>query len=76
MKLAMEHLEKENVKMGVDENEEVKRYNKIKAHHILSNDQKFKKKCMHDSVVNFYIPYLRSKDRQDDLNAMLNAIQN
>ena len=72
----MEHLEKENVKMGVDESEEVKRFNKIKAHHILSTDQTYKEKCMFDSVLNFYIPYLRSLDRQTELNAIQNAIQN
>ena len=46
----MEHLEKENIKMGVEENAEVKKFNKIKAHHILSTDQEYKGKCMFDSV--------------------------
>ena len=46
----MDHLEKENAKMGLEASEELTRITKIKACHILSEDQDYIKKVMFDSV--------------------------
>ena len=50
LKLLMDHLEKENAKMGLEASEELTRITKIKACHILSEDQDYIKKVMFDSV--------------------------
>ena len=46
----MDHLEKENAKMGLEATDELTRITKVKACHILSNDEEYKRKCMFDSV--------------------------
>ena len=50
LKLLMDHLEKENAKMGLEATDELTRITKVKACHILSTDQEYKRKSMFDSV--------------------------
>ena len=50
LKLLLDHLEKENAKMGLEPSDELMRITKIKACHILSSDTEYKRKCMFDSV--------------------------
>ena len=50
LKLLLDHLEKENAKMGLEPSDELIRITKIKACHILSSDAEYKRKCMFDSV--------------------------
>ena len=54
----MDHLEKENARMGLEATDELSRITKVKACHILYTDQEYKRKSMFDSV----------KERKSDIN--------
>ena len=50
LKLLLDHLEKENAKIGLEPSDELMRITKLKACHIMSSDTEYKRKCMFDSV--------------------------
>ena len=50
LRLLLDHLDKENAKMGLEPSDELMRITKIKACHILASDTEYKRKSMFDSV--------------------------